>query len=136
MDTRRNFIRKTGLAAAGIAASNHLVYSNIWDKKFESMRPPVGERLFTSQAIEDEGTKVPIHLVILAEDGIYVLRAASQALHVGPTSAGDNDRSEGKGQIGQQRAQQDYPQKGDDDLPAEILAQASHLFSTLRPLGF
>ena len=55
---RREFSRKAGIAAAGIAASNHLVYSNIRDKKFESMRPPAEERLFTSQAIEEVIAKV------------------------------------------------------------------------------
>ena len=55
---RREFSRKAGIAAAGIAASNHLVYSNIRDKKYESMRPSVEERLFSSQAIEEVIAKV------------------------------------------------------------------------------
>lgn len=53
MTTRRNFIQKTSVAAAGLAVANQFAYSNILNKKFVSKRPSVGERLFTSQTIED-----------------------------------------------------------------------------------
>jgi hypothetical protein len=56
------------------------------------------------EAIEYEGTKVSIYLV-LAEEGVDILRLASQALYVGPANIGDKDCGEGKGQVGQQRAQ-------------------------------
>jgi uncharacterized protein len=58
MSTRRNFIQKASLAAAGLTITNQFTHSGFLNNKYVSNRPPISKRLFTSQAIEEVITEV------------------------------------------------------------------------------
>lgn len=51
MSTRRNFLQSAGLVSAGLLLGNRNIFAQ-GNLRFESNRPPVGERKFTSEAIE------------------------------------------------------------------------------------
>ena len=53
MLNRRKFISRTGILSAGILASSAVTKAIISPAEYVSKRPPVGQRKFTSKAIED-----------------------------------------------------------------------------------
>lgn len=59
---RRIFIKKTGQVAASSVLINPFVYSYNTPEKYISKRPPIGERLFISQVIEEEILEVKSRL--------------------------------------------------------------------------
>ena len=52
MTTRRNFLKTTSLAIAGISFSNTSFTKSFMPNSFLSKRPPLPERKFVSEAIE------------------------------------------------------------------------------------
>jgi uncharacterized protein len=53
MSDRKDFIKKTGIIAAGLLTSSSLLNAMGSSQSFISKRPPVGQRKFTSKAIEE-----------------------------------------------------------------------------------
>jgi len=51
MPTRKNFIKTTGILTAGLLFKKNTVFANGFFE-FESKRPPLAERHFTSAAVE------------------------------------------------------------------------------------
>jgi hypothetical protein len=57
MSDRRKFIKQTGIISAGLIASSSLLNAMSIPAGFESKRPPLEKRKFTSKAIEDVITR-------------------------------------------------------------------------------
>jgi hypothetical protein len=53
LPTRRDFMKKTALATAGIALASQVGYSATQNNKYVSKRPEKHERLFVSEAVEE-----------------------------------------------------------------------------------
>ena len=52
MQSRRNFIKTSSLAIAGLSLSNLSFTKSFAPNSFETKRPPISERKFVSEAIE------------------------------------------------------------------------------------
>ena len=58
MESRRDFIKKTLIAATGLSLADNLTISAFSDDQFESNRPPLVDRTFKSNAVEETIKKV------------------------------------------------------------------------------
>ncbi|HEY6956943.1 MAG TPA: glycoside hydrolase family 125 protein, partial [Flavisolibacter sp.] len=61
MPTRKQFIRNTGILSVGMLLSKGNLFANSLND-FESKRPPLGERRFTSEAVEAMIRQIKSHL--------------------------------------------------------------------------
>ncbi|MBE0538884.1 MAG: glycoside hydrolase family 125 protein, partial [Ignavibacterium sp.] len=58
MSSRRNFLKTSGLALAGLSLSNLSFPKSFNVNSFQSKRPPITERKFISEAIETKITEM------------------------------------------------------------------------------
>ena len=58
MESRRDFIKKTLIAATGLSLTDNLTISAFSDDQYESNRPPLKDRTFRSSAVEETIKKV------------------------------------------------------------------------------
>ena len=70
------------------------------------------------EAVEEQGDQGIIYLVVLAEQGVEVLRVAGNALNIDTAPIGDGDCGEAVGRVAQEGSQQRNAQEGDNSLPA------------------
>src|SRR6476660_899822 len=61
MPTRKQFIRNTGILSAGMLLSKRSLFASCLPD-FESKRPPLGERKFTSDAVDTMIKQIKSHL--------------------------------------------------------------------------
>ena len=74
------------------------------------------------QAVEEQGCHFLIHLVVLAEEGIQVLRVARNTLHERAAPVGNDHGGEAEGGVAQQSDQQRNAQESNDRLPTQVSA--------------
>ncbi len=93
--------------------------------RLDQVRDDVALLIQLCQAIEKQGTKRPVYLIVLAQKRVQVLGIARHPLHECAAPVGHGHRGEVIGGVAQQGSQQHEAEDGDRGLPAKISAQLS-----------